>query len=347
MTGVSVIVPAYNSSRELRESLPALSRSVPPPLEIIVVDDASTDDTSTVAAKHGAIVLRLGPNGGPGAARNAGSRVALGDIVLFVDADVVVAPDAIRRVGQAFEGDPGLAAVFGSYDRRPRAPGLVSQYRNLLHHYTHQIANPNASTFWSGCGAIRRCVFIGIGGFDAARFPRPSIEDIELGYRLRAAGYRIRLDREIQGTHLKRWGLLSVIRTDVARRAVPWARLILTEGGAPDDLNVRWDQRVSVSLVGLAALLGLMSPLRTELLWIAVGALAAALVINRRWFGFLRRERGLAFAVTCVPLHLLYLLYSGLSFVYVWLALRAGSAPSQRGSVTAADREPRRPDDSP
>jgi GT2 family glycosyltransferase len=210
MPSVSVIVPAYNSSRELRECLSALSRSVPPPLEIIVVDDASTDDTSSVATEHGAIVLRLARNAGPAAARNAGGRAAQGDIVLFVDSDVVVAPEAIRRVVKAFEDDPALAAVFGSYDRRPRAPGLVSQYRNLLHRYTHQIGNPEAGTFWSGCGAIRRSVFVGVGGFDAARFPRPSIEDIELGNRLRIAGHRIRLDREIQGTHLKRWGLWSV-----------------------------------------------------------------------------------------------------------------------------------------
>jgi glycosyltransferase involved in cell wall biosynthesis len=177
MPSVSVIVPAYNRSRELRECLSALSRSVPPPLESIVVDDASTDDTSSVATEHGAIVLRLARNAGPAAARNAGGRAAQGDIVLFVDSDVVVAPEAIRRVVKAFEDDPALAAVFGSYDRRPRAPGLVSRYRNLLHHYTHQIGNPEAGTFWSGCGAIRRSVFVGVGGFDAARSPRPSIED--------------------------------------------------------------------------------------------------------------------------------------------------------------------------
>jgi len=208
---VSVVVPAYNSSRELRECLPALIRSTSPALEIIVVDDASTDDTSTVAAGHGVVVLRLARNSGPGAARNAGGRAARGDIVFFVDADVVAAPDAIARVVRAFEADPDLVAIFGSYDRCPRAPGLVSQYRNLLHHYVHQTGNPEASTFWGGCGAIRRSVFLGIGGFDAERFPRPSIEDIELGYRLCAAGHRVRLDRDLQWAHLKRWRLLSLI----------------------------------------------------------------------------------------------------------------------------------------
>jgi glycosyltransferase involved in cell wall biosynthesis len=340
--GVSVVVPAYNSSRELRECLSALVQSIPPAREIIVVDDASTDDTSAVAASHAVVLVQLARNSGPAAARNAGSRAARGDIVFFVDADVVVAPDAIARVVRAFAADPGLAAVFGSYDRCPRAPGLVSQYRNLLHHYVHQTGNPEASTFWAGCGAIRRSVFLDIGGFDAERFPR-CIEDIELGQRLYAAGHRIRLDRDLQGTHLKQWRLLSVIRTDVTCRALPWARLILTSRTAANDLNLRLDQRVSAGLVGLAGILFVVSPLRAGLLGLAAVALAGVLFLNRRLFAFLRRERGLRFALACVPLHLLYFLYSGLSYGYVWVAFQLGAILPARGDAVAVDRPPRRP----
>ena len=52
--------------------------------------------------------------------------------------------------------EPGIAAVFGSYDDEPGAPNLVSQYRNLLHHFVHQTGRTEASTFWTGCGAVRR-----------------------------------------------------------------------------------------------------------------------------------------------------------------------------------------------
>ena len=81
----------------------------------------------------------------------------------------------------------------------PRLQGVVSQYRNLLHHFVHQHGNSEASTFWAGCGAIRRSVFEEMGGFDEQRFPTPSIEDIELGYRLRQAGHRILLDKACRG----------------------------------------------------------------------------------------------------------------------------------------------------
>src|SRR5947207_1321887 len=83
-----------------------------------------------------------------------------------------------------------LTALIGSYDESPLSAGFVSQYRNLLHCYTHQNGRREASTFWAGCGAMRRDRFVHHAGFDE-RYRYPSIEDIELGVRLRQAGERI------------------------------------------------------------------------------------------------------------------------------------------------------------
>ena len=198
---ISIIVPVYNNPRDLRECLSALIGSSCSGSEIIVVDDGSTDDTPSVAARMGVAVLRLAKNSGPSAARTFGVRHARGDIIFFVDSDVVVMPGAIERVIKMFNDRPDVDAVFGSYDVQPRIKGVISQYRNLLHHFVHQKGNPDASTFWAGCGAIRRSAFEEIGGFDEKRFPR-CIEDIELGYRLRQAGHRIFLDKGLHGTHL-------------------------------------------------------------------------------------------------------------------------------------------------
>lgn len=320
--GLSIVVPAYNSPRELAECLAAVQADAPADAELIVVDDASTDGTPDVARAGGARVFRLPRNSGPGAARNHGAERAEGSVLLFVDADVVIAPGTVGRVASAFAGDPGLVALFGSYDDRPRAPGLVSRYRNLLHHFVHQDGQTDAATFWAGLGAVRRGAFREVGGFDAARFPRPSIEDIELGYRLRRAGHRIRLDKGLQGTHLKRWGLVSMIRTDVTRRAVPWARLILETANAPGDLNLRGSQRVSAGLVALALLAAALAPFRPALAALAVAALAGVGVINRRFYALLWRQGGTALAAAGFCLHLLYFLYSAASLAYVWLEFR-------------------------
>lgn len=322
---ISVVVPVFNSPAELSQCLEALSAASQKDVEIIVVDDCSTDRTPLVAAAHTQVkVVRMERNLGPAAARNRGASEACGSIIFFVDADVVVALDSIDRVARTFAQHPDVAAVFGSYDAHPAAKQIVSQYRNLLHHFVHQSGNQEASTFWAGCGAIRRSVFDAVGGFDAARFPFPSIEDIELGLRLRRAGYRILLDKQLQGTHLKRWTLASVIKTDITRRALPWARLILESGGAPDDLNLKRSQRVSGVLVVLACTFAPLVALRLE--WGAVSLLALAATVSLNWqlYRFFRRQGGLFFAAACIPLHLLYYLYSVLSYGFASAEQRFG-----------------------
>jgi GT2 family glycosyltransferase len=314
---VSVVVPTYNNLGQLSQCLAALRAVAAADSELIVVDDASHDDVTAVAERFGARILRLPRNSGPSAARNLGARHARGQILMFVDADVVVADDAIKRVRSFLDANEEFAAVFGSYDSRPAAPGLVSQYRNLLHHFVHQMGKTEAATFWAGCGAVRRPAFENVGGFDELRFPR-WVEDVELGYRLHRAGYRIFLDKSLQGTHLKRWTLWSVIRTDIAHRAIPWARLML-ERGAPDDLNVQGSQRACVALTGLGGLLLAASPIYPVLLVLTSACVMAVVVLNRDLFSFFWRRRGARFAARCVPLHLLYYVCCGLGYQYVWL----------------------------
>jgi glycosyltransferase involved in cell wall biosynthesis len=315
---ISVVIPALNAGRYLRQCFEAIFASNGPSYECILVDDGSADDTASIARQFGVRILHLadGPLG-PAHARNRGADVARGAIVFFVDADVVLAPGALRRVISIFQEQPDLAAVFGSYDAHPAAPGVISQYRNLLHHFVHQNGNSDASTFWAGCGAIRRSVFTQIGGFDAERFSRPSIEDIELGYRLRKAGYRILLDKQLQGTHLKRWRLCSMVRTDIVYRAIPWSRLIQEAPKASADLNLQPAQKVSVALVGLACAFLALALAWPQSLVLTVFAISGVVFLNHKLYAFFLRERGLLFATACVPLHLLYYLYSGFSYIYV------------------------------
>jgi glycosyltransferase involved in cell wall biosynthesis len=315
---VSVIVPVYDDATNIDESVRVLKVAAAD-AELIVVDDGSTDDSAAVAERAGARVVRQPRNAGASAARNAGVQAAAGDILVFVDADVVAARDAVSRLVGVLDAEPDVAAVFGSYDDTPRAPDLVSQYRNLLHHFVHQHGAGDASTFWAGLGAVRRTAFDAVGGFD----PRVrGIEDIELGYRLRAKGFRIRLDPRIQGTHLKRWTLASVLRTDAFMRALPWARLLVAGRAPLDHLNVDTRQRASVALMLLAvatAPLGLLVP------GFAIGsaaALVAVIALNRRLFAFFARTRGLAFAVATVPLVFLYYVESGLAYGWAWLERR-------------------------
>jgi GT2 family glycosyltransferase len=258
---ISIIIPVFNSSAELRRCLDAIRASSLEPHEVLVVDDGSTEDIASIVHGSGAVLLTAAGRRGPAAARNHGATQASGDVLLFIDVDVLVHRDSVAKVALAFT-DPGVHAVIGSYDHAPASKEFLSQYRNLMHHYTHQTGSPQATTFWSGCGAIRREVFLRMSGFDAA-YRRPAIEDIELGYRLSAAGYSIVLDPRIQVTHLKRWSLTKMVKTDVFDRGIPWTLLILRAGRMPDDLNLRWTQRLSVAIAGFAMLLGILATVQS------------------------------------------------------------------------------------
>ena len=316
---ISVIVPVHNGAAFLLECLEAVFASENVSFECIVVNDGSTDRSAAVAREFAARVVDLpeGPHG-PAYARNRGAEAACGTILFFVDCDVVLVPGALERVANFFRNPSPFSAVFGSYDARPSAPGMISQYRNLLHHFVHQNGNREASTFWAGCGAIRRSAFAAMGGFDEKRFSRPSVEDIELGYRLRAAGYRIRLDKGLQGTHLKQWSFSSLIRTDVVCRALPWSRLILETKNMPDDLNLKGGQRVSFLLAALACASLLLSAVHPYWLLLSAAALLGVIALNRKLYGFFYRRKGVRFAAAAVALHVLYYLYSGVSYLYAW-----------------------------
>ena len=99
-----------------------------------------------------------------------------------------------------------------------------------------------ASTFWGACGAICRDVFLSLGGFDES-YRQPSIEDIELGYRLKQAGYRIKLCKTLQVKHLKHWGVVSLLKADFFYRALAWTQLILRNGKLINDLNLQLSSR--------------------------------------------------------------------------------------------------------
>ncbi|MBA3242708.1 MAG: glycosyltransferase family 2 protein [Acidobacteria bacterium] len=334
---LSVVVPVYNGGPWMERCLDALLASDYRRFEIIVCDDGSTDGGATAWAcrERGVEVLELDTNSGPAAARNRGAERARGGILLFVDADVIVRRKTLSRVAALLREQPAAAAVFGSYDDAPEAANFISQYKNLLHHFTHQQASMRAETFWAGCGAVRRAAFEAVGGFDEREYRRPSIEDIELGQRLRRAGLVVVLDKGLQVKHLKRWTFRSLLATDIFRRALPWSRLILRGDGALiDDLNLRVRERISAALVGLALVLlalscftaftaftafntftgATLNAFSAALLAGAAAALASVFLLNLRLFRFFRERRGNAFAAASFVMLVLYYFYSGTVF---------------------------------
>jgi protoporphyrinogen oxidase/GT2 family glycosyltransferase len=312
---LSLIIPVLNGGEAFRQCLTSLLSVTPQAHEIIVVGDGDTDGSRSFARQNGCIVIENAAPLGPARARNQAARQAAGDILFFIDADVTVPMDAIGRVIAEFVRDPELAAIIGSYDANPLALGFFAQYKNLQHHFVHQTGSEEAFTFWGACGAIRRDLFLEIGGFDET-YTRPSIEDIELGYRLKRAGHRIRLVKDLQVKHLKAWTMSSQLRSDFFDRALPWTRLLARSGAIANDLNINVSSRTSAALVFV--LLGLLGLSMVAGGWFALAALLPALALlylNAPLYRFFLRARGLWFTMRAVPWHWFYYLYSGVAYI--------------------------------
>jgi GT2 family glycosyltransferase len=275
---VAVIVPATDRPSTLDACIAALAPQLLPDDELIVVRDGPRDDT-------------------PAAARNRGVLESTRSVLVFVDADVIAGGEAISRLRRRMIGDASLTAVFGAYDDAPQG-GVVSVFRNLLHHYVHAGAAGPVRSFWSGLGAVRRDAFVAAGGFDpSVRY----LEDVELGWRMTAAGARIELDPTVCARHLKRYGLVAMARTDAFERAAPWMRLALAGRAPRSALNAGGVHRIG-GILALACTTCLLIGRRRA------GALAFAgiVVLHRRLYALLWRRLGLRGALAGPLLHVLH-----------------------------------------
>ena len=303
---LSAIVPALNAAATIAQCLDALTAQASDEVEIIVVDDGSTDDSYEIASRYNVRLLKLARNMGPSAARNRGAEMARAPILFFLDADVAIAPGGLARAGASMS-DSNTGAVIGSYDDNPAVGSSISRFKNLAHHYFHQRSRRDATTFWGACGLVRRDLFFAAGGFDERR---SGIEDVELGYRMTARGIRIVLDPGLQVKHLKRWTLRSLVATDVKMRAIPWTILWLEGHRLPADLNFSIDQRLAAMVAIAIAIVAPVAVFKYRLWMLVVALVVVAIWLNRGLYRLLFKRGGFWFAVNGFFLQQLYYLYS-------------------------------------
>ena len=321
----SVIVPFHRNTAQLARSVRAIRSAMElsgVAMELIIVADGSPDDCSALAAEAGATLLSIPGPSGPAVARNRGAAIAAGSVLAFIDSDVVIAEDALKRVVAAF-ALPEISAVFGAYDDQPADPNFVSQARNLAHAFVHQRSSADASTFWAGLGAVRANAFAHVDGFDE-RFTQPCVEDIDLGYRMREAGFRIVLDPAIRGQHLKRWTVWSMLRTDIFQRGIPWTQLLHQYRTMRNDLNLSYTDRASVVVAYLLCACAVAALWRMPFFWSALACVAALAALDWPYYAFLTRHRGLLFTLAWFPLRVLFHLSNGMSFLIGTVLFLAG-----------------------
>ncbi|MBN1350375.1 glycosyltransferase family 2 protein [candidate division KSB1 bacterium] len=324
---ISIIIPVHNASGYIERCLGAVFLSSYTRFECIVIDDNSTDNSVSLVEDYPVKLLKLNEHIGAANARNMGARAASGEILFFIDADVLILRDTLTEIAKTFFEQPDTAALIGSLDNAPGDERFLSQFKSLFRHYIHQSSEEIVATFWSGCGAIRRQIFLDYNGFDS-RYQKSSIEDIELGLRLAAGNQKIKLQKQIQVKHLKRWTLRDLIKTDILDRGIPWTLLMLRYKSISKNLNLRFSQKVSVVtvfLLGFSPCL-LLPPIQLppNAPLLPVFILGTILLVNCKFYRFLIRVRGIIFTLKVTPLHLLYFFYCGLSFIFAVVTYMLG-----------------------
>ncbi len=314
----SIIIPVHNGQDKqiLKASLHSILHLKPAPKEVILVTDGKKFPLPELHGISKIVNIETGVQSGPAVARNLGAQHASGDILLFIDSDIVVPPHLAEMVQYEFQKSQKIDALFGSYDTEPHMPDFLSQYRNLLHHYVHQTSSEEAFTFWSGCGAVRKEVFFGVGGFDGERFPEPSIEDIELGYRLIKADYTIRLCKDMQVKHLKKWEAYSMVKVDFFKRALPWTELLLEQNQMSNDMNLKTSNRLSVAIIFLLIASWFLSFWNPYLIIFSSPLIFFFIVLNYDLYRFFYKKKGLWFTLKVIPWHSVFYLLSGLAFSF-------------------------------
>jgi GT2 family glycosyltransferase len=295
---VSVVIPTHNGAATLAACLESLQASTRAPDEIIVVDDASTDDTAAIAARGGCRVIRLDENIGAACAKNRGAGEATGDVLFFTDDDVIVARATLEQLAQNF-ADARVAGVVGLLDAKIPFDDFASNFKNLWMRFTYErLPRERIGVFYTSIAAMRRDVFQALGGFDENYRGASIAEDTEFGQRAWSAGHWLRLDPRVTATHCKHYTLRQVLVTDYLRaraltlmRLRKWGQKFFTSVPAFYPLAV---PALFAALVLLALALAFRAPAglaASALLILAFYALFAP------WLAYLSRARGARFAL--------------------------------------------------
>lgn len=180
---VTIVVATRNRAARLRALLESLAAQEGPAHEVVVVDDASGDDTPVVIAGAAVRGLRLDAQSGPGPARNAGWHAGTGGLVAFIDDDCVAQPGWLGALHAAHERDPG-AIVQGRTEPDPREAHLLSAFAR-----SQSVHGPGP--WLQTCNiAYPRALLEQLGGFDESFHTTPG-EDTDLGWRAIEAGTRV------------------------------------------------------------------------------------------------------------------------------------------------------------
>jgi len=212
---ISVVIPVYNSALTLKECLDAIFHSSFNDFEVIVVSDNSSDDSVQIAKQYQCKIIELNENRGPGFARNKGAQLAKGEILLFVDSDVIIDKESLNSLNNKFN-DNDVNVVQGVYSHEPNYQNIATQYQQSFYcYYSWDLNIKYTSSLITNCFAIRRDIFEDVKGFNTD-IKGATCEDEEFGYVLIEKGHKILILRQLNGKHRVNYNFKKLIKRNFA-----------------------------------------------------------------------------------------------------------------------------------
>ena len=206
---LSVVIPVYNAEETLRICLESVLSCQGEWIEVIVVDDCSTDRSAEIAKEFPIKYLRTSINLGPGAARNRGAQVTTGDLVLFVDSDVIIKKNDIIEIKNYFKLEKDCQTV--SFNFCPEynvTKNFFTDYKNLYMNFILSKFKMNLNFVYGACCATRKKGMI--------LWPEDVryTEDSLWGYIQHSQGFKINLIQSIKLIHLKKYNFTKLLIND-------------------------------------------------------------------------------------------------------------------------------------
>jgi glycosyltransferase involved in cell wall biosynthesis len=302
---VSIVIPVKNGAGTLELCLRSIKRSYYKNYEVIVVDDHSTDNTVDIAKRFQCAVVQAEGGKGANAARNLGAQQARGDVLMFLDADIVINRETILGIVETLE-EEYIDAVVGIYTAKHRHETFVSQYKNLWVRYSY-IKSPAAIDWLFGAiSGIKRPAFEKLGGFNTELLARHGHDDIELGKRFSRANLNIILNMDIEVEHLKHYTLSSFIRNEF-HRSVGFAQLAARFGETSKSIATGFVNVYPTFIVSTVYSIAMLAIILATALgyitgwYIAGAATGLYLLMNIRFLNYLEQVRGLFAMFVMVP----------------------------------------------
>lgn len=297
---ISIVIPTYNASGFMPNLMDSIFKQAVDDMEVIIVDDCSSDNTVEIAEKYPVLLIRMEKNGGPAIARNRGVREAKGDIIFFLDSDVEVLDGTVREVKEYFEKDPSANCVIGICSTEPLNKGFVATYMAMFE-YIHLIDRQYSpvSVFAPRCGAIKKDLFLKVGGYDEG-YGGADVEDFELARRINKED-RIILNPKMMVRH--QFANFRQALKIYFKRTVMWVHLFFKEKQMDNAGPTSPSNGIAAICAFSSFLLLLLIPLLSfakPVFWILI---AVYLVSNFKWWNFMLREAGFNFAIRALLLN--------------------------------------------